>query len=509
VPSSRRRCGAGALWFAAAAALVLLTPAPAEAYIGPGAGFVLLSSILTFVATIFLALLALVLWPFRKAWRIFRPVRRGPAFARRLIVVGLDGQDAGLTERLMTQGKLPVLKTLAEIGGYRRLRATSSSESPSVWSWFSTGADPGKDNASKPFWCVLGEHGIWSTILRVPITDPPDKFHGAQLSAMSVPDLRGTNGTFTLLTTRPTEGQRQTGLRIPLEFKNDRALCELPGPENSFMKSAPALRVRLAINLIRPTRAVRVEADGASVVLQPGRMSDWIPMNFGALPGVKISGICRLLLLEMDDHVSLYVTPINIDPDKPARPIAYPRYYATYLAKRVGRFATLGFAEDTRALNEGVIGVGDFVRQAYDVDREREAIFFAGLDRLRSGALVCVFDCTDRVQHVCGPDTAEIEKLYRHNDALVGRIMATLRPDDLFLVLSGHGFAANSATGITAESPGILFSNRKIDSADPGLVDIAPTVLRTFGVTPLPQMGGASLFDFAASTAGRARGVAT
>ena len=26
---------------------------------------------------------------------------------------------------------------------------------------------------SKPFWAVLGEHRIWSTILRVPITFPP------------------------------------------------------------------------------------------------------------------------------------------------------------------------------------------------------------------------------------------------------------------------------------------------------------------------------------------------
>ena len=33
---------------------------------------------------------------------------------------------------------------------------------------------------------------IWSTILRVPITFPPDNFYGAQLSAMCVPDLLGT-----------------------------------------------------------------------------------------------------------------------------------------------------------------------------------------------------------------------------------------------------------------------------------------------------------------------------
>ena len=49
---------------------------------------------------------------------------------------------------------------------------------------------------SKPFWTILGEHSVWSTILRVPITFPPDRFYGAELSAMCVPDLLGTQGTF-------------------------------------------------------------------------------------------------------------------------------------------------------------------------------------------------------------------------------------------------------------------------------------------------------------------------
>ena len=36
-----------------------------------------------------------------------------------------------------------------------------------------------------------------TSILRVPITFPPDRFGGKLLSAMCVPDLRGTQGTFT------------------------------------------------------------------------------------------------------------------------------------------------------------------------------------------------------------------------------------------------------------------------------------------------------------------------
>ncbi len=102
----------------------------------------------------------------------------------------------------------------------------------------------------------------------------------------------------------------------------------------------------------------------------------------------------------MGEHFSLYVAPINLDPESPAMPISHPAYYATYLAKKVGAFATLGLAEDTWALNEGVTDDGTFLKQTYDIDRERESMFFAALDRLRQGALVCVFDATDRIQHM-------------------------------------------------------------------------------------------------------------
>jgi predicted AlkP superfamily phosphohydrolase/phosphomutase len=194
------------------------------------------------------------------------------------------------------------------------------------------------------------------------------------------------------------------------------------------------------------------------MTLTPGRMSEWITVTFRLAPGVTVTGICRLLLTELGEHFSLYVTPINIDPDRPAMPISHPPFYATYLARRIGKFATLGLAEDTGALNAGVIGEDAFLQQVYDIDREREAMFFAALDRLRSGVLVSVFDATDRIQHMfwrqldegrgadrerpaVTTDANPIEELYAHNDALIGRILARLRPDDVLMVLSDHGFA--------------------------------------------------------------------
>ena len=88
------------------------------------------------------------------------------------------------------------------------------------------------------------------------------------------------------------------------------------------------------------------------------------------------------------------------NPDRPALPISYPFTYSIYLAKTLGPYATLGVAEDTSALNEGVIDEDAFLRQTYDIHAERERMFFDALEKTRRGAVVCVFDITDRLQHM-------------------------------------------------------------------------------------------------------------
>ncbi len=168
---------------------------------------------------------------------------------------------------------------------------------------------------SKPFWAVLGEHRIWSTILRVPVTFPPDRFYGAELSAMSVPDLLGTQGTFILFTTRLAgERFKEGGIRVPVTVAGNRIDTAVQGPENPFAADARPLQVPLGIVLDRIRRQVEVDAGGTRVTLTPGRLSDWVTLRFRAAPGIAVSGITRLLVIEMDDHFSLYMSPINIDP---------------------------------------------------------------------------------------------------------------------------------------------------------------------------------------------------
>ena len=105
-------------------------------------------------------------------------------------------------------------------------------------------------------------------------------------------------------------------------------------------------------------------------------------------------------LKETDPHFKLYMTPINIDPDKPALPISHPFTYAVYLSKTQGRYSTLGLAEDTWGLNERVLDEEAFLKQAWSIHDERERMFFDALEKTKRGTVVCVFDITDRLQHM-------------------------------------------------------------------------------------------------------------
>ncbi|MDH3255071.1 MAG: alkaline phosphatase family protein [Acidobacteriota bacterium] len=500
--SSGRRLAAITILLATALAAAA---APASAYVGPGAGFALVSSCFVVFTTLVIALLTILIWPFRLLWRSVRKKKIGKPRVKRLIVVGLDGQDPRLTNRFLEEGKLPNFAKLAESGCYLPLATTFPSVSPVAWSSFSTGVHPAKHNIfdfldrdlktympllsstdigsvhrflnlgkyriplhkpelrllrkSRPFWSYLGEANIWSTVLRVPITFPPDRFYGAELAAMCVPDLLGTQGTFILFTTRSSDEKfKEGGIRVHLQASGDRFDFQFEGPENIFLKDGSPMMLPVSVALDRSNRKASITLAGDTHELEQGVLSDWVKLTFKAAPGVKVQGICRLMITEMGEHFSLYVTPISFDPEKPAMPISHPSYYSTYLAKKIGPYSTLGLAEDTWALNENVIDDATFLEMTWDIDEERRKMFFAAMDRLREGSLVCVFDGTDRIQHMFwryledghpaarNRETAEhrnaIEDLYQRNDELVGKVMSRLKPDDLLMVISDHGFTS-------------------------------------------------------------------
>lgn len=468
------------------------------AYIGPGAGFAFLGSFLTLLWALIVSVGTLMTWPIRMA---IKAIRRSKSLknarVKKVIFLGLDGFDPGLAERFMAEGRLPNLSGLREKGSYRRLRTTFPSLSPVAWSTFATGVNPAKHNIfdflnrnlksylpelsssrvnrplrvwkigkytiplsrpsvdmrrkSVPFWKILGEHQVESTILRVPITFPPEKFNGRLLSAMCTPDLRGTQGSFSFFSTRQEKVSYEQGSRYPLERNGKSITGWLEGPEHPLITSADVLKIPFTIKLNGSREGGTLEIQDEKHPLRIGEYTPWVNVKFSAGIGMNAHGICRFLLTHLEPDVNLYATPINIDPENPALPISHPAYYSAYLAKLLGTFATVGMAEDTWALNEGAIDDDAFLEQAYAIHQEREAMFFSALDRLKHGVAACVFDSSDRIQHMFyrylenrahGKHQNTIQDMYSRMDAMVGRAMKYIDKDTAFFVLSDHGFGS-------------------------------------------------------------------
>src|SRR5512135_2172464 len=93
------------------------------------------------VAAVLAAALALPLVDCNRTLPGGKPLRKAK---ERVFVLGFDGMDPTLARRFMDEGKLPNLKALADEGTFNRLKSTQPSESPTAWSSFATGVNPGK-----------------------------------------------------------------------------------------------------------------------------------------------------------------------------------------------------------------------------------------------------------------------------------------------------------------------------------------------------------------------------
>ena len=482
----------------------LSTSLPVNAYIGPGAGVAFVSSFLVVIVTFLLAFLTIVTWPLR--WMIHKlrgRIALGKSRVRRVVILGLDGQDPQLTEKFLEEGDLPNFSRLRRDGSYTRLQTSLPAESPVAWASFQTGCNPGKhrvfdflvpnrksylpelcsarvepprrslkigsyriplskpliksERRSQSFWKILGDFGIFSNIIRVPTSFPPEKFRGVLLSAMSVPDLRGTQGTFSYYSSDPREVETFTGGERIL-VKGNKGLFKtfILGPENPIRKPVRTMKISLQIKIGLNDCDACLRIGKKEYKLLTREYSEWIPLKFRAGLGINVHGMCRFLLLETSPQLKLYMGPINIAPDRPVLPISHPATYSMYLSKTQGKFCTLGLAEDTWALNEGVLDEKDFLKQAFLVHEERKKMFFDALDHTRQGLIVCVFDITDRIQHMFWryleedhpantvkdkkEHRDEIRNLYRRMDTLLGQTLEKIDDETLVIVMSDHGF---------------------------------------------------------------------
>ena len=423
-----------------------------------------------------------------------------PAEAR-LIIVGFDGMDPNLAQQWMDAGKLPNFSKLAEQGSFHPLATSNPPQSPVAWSSFATGLAPGEHGIydflrrdantyspdfsisetrppenvveifglslpldegeiinrrqGSPFWMDAEEQGARSTIIRVPVSYPPDPIH-RMMAGMGVPDLLGTQGTYTLYTTRPVAAAGTSSSRVIRMRPNRKGRIEttLEGPIDPIHEEHKPLSTAL---ILEPAgEGASIQLAEKTIELKVGEWSEWIRVEFDVLGPISVTGIVRLNLVAGYPRPQLYVSPINIDPEAPVVPLSSPPDYAAKLAARIGLFHTIGMPEETWSLNENHISDKTWLEMLKTNLDEREAMFFDAMGKNDSEILVGVFVQTDRVSHMfyrgidekhpLFPETDEqargaIEWIYTEADRILGKIMAEMKPNDRLIVLSDHGFA--------------------------------------------------------------------
>ena len=75
------------------------------------------------------------------------------------------------------------------------------------------------------------------------------------------------------------------------------------------------------------------------------------------------------------------------------------------------------------------------------------------------------------------------------NETMLGAIPAKL------FITNLNKWSGDHAASDYKETPGVLFTNIKIADDDPGIIDMAATVLDYFNLEKPPEMEGKTIFD--------------
>jgi predicted AlkP superfamily phosphohydrolase/phosphomutase len=377
----------------------------------------------------------------------------GRPLGRKLLVVGCDGMDPGIVDRLMAAGQLPNLKRLGDRGVFTMMRSSIPPQSPVAWGSFISGADPGRfgifdflhrDPATyapmfsqsdtlpsrltvnlgkyriplKPgkvvlkregpaFWDFLEERGIPATIFKVPTNYPPSASKQRTLAGMGTPDIQGTYGIYTLYTSDERESQNELAAAVVYYAyvdENNVMEGQIEGPKNDLVENGEPIAVPFKAYVDNRHRTVRIDIQGREVLLAEKAYSEWVEVDFSLIPNLaSVTGMVKFYLMEMGERFRLYVSPVHISPRQPAVPISTPAGYSRELADRVGLFHTIGLPADTKALSNGTFAMENFIVQSLSVFEESCRLFDHELQRFQrqqQGLLFFYFSSLDQGQHM-------------------------------------------------------------------------------------------------------------
>jgi len=397
----------------------------------------------------------------------------------KVLLVGMDGLDPKVAGRLMDEGKLPNFKRLSEDGSFLNLSTSFPPHSPVAWTSIATGVNPAKHGifdfikrdpksympelslfkssggisgtkytssvCAKQFWKKTSESGIPTTVIRFPVSFPPEKVNGNLLCGLGVPDIKGMLSSYRFYTEEDVSDKKV----LNVSFSDGVCDTVISGPKTRKGEYVVDVTTPLKIEISDDDATLSVS--GKTYVVREGEFSEFIRVKFKLGAFKSTYGICRAFLISTQPF-RLYLTTVQIDPENPWVPISHPADYAKNLAGEIGLFYTLGIPEETDPLVDGRINEKLFLSQCAQIEKQREKMFWFGFERFKKGVYAFVFDTSDRIQHVFWRNkllegrefnvSPEIEDYWVKKDDFLGRLLDKTTKDTLFLIASDHGFTS-------------------------------------------------------------------
>jgi len=390
---------------------------------------------------------------------------------KKVIVIGFDGMDPRLSEKMMDEGLLPNFDKLRQQGGYKPLATSNPPQSPVAWANFINGAGPGTHGIfdfihrnpehqyapfyssaetvpgegswevgkhklqltfwpfnhqptvtylrrkGKPFWDYLDEAEIPTKFYDIPANYPPSPSHHGHhscLSGMGTPDMLGTYGTYQHISEDGPARAKTigNGKRSMLFFEHEKANAKLYGPKNDFLINPEEINIDFRVYRDLETKTAAIEIQSHNILLQESQWSQWIKLDFeltmpSFLPNEHLSGICKFYLQEVSPNFRLYVTPINIDPSDSAVVLSEPEEFVEEISQELGLFYTTGFQEDFNARKDNTLSDAEYIIQTGHVLEERLKLMKYSLDHYDTGLLFFYFSSTDLQAHILWWDSDE------------------------------------------------------------------------------------------------------
>ena len=399
------------------------------------------------------------------------------------MLIGLDAFDPKRFERLYEAGRMPNLGKYVDTERYSRFAVTNPPQSEVSWTSIATGLNPGghgmfdfvhRDPATyalnvsllptksglggtqfaEPFNATtifdqVVKKGYQATALWWPALFPARVQSPVRsLPGLGTPDLLGRLGVGTFFTTNAAMADFE-GRKTPVALLNkqgQRYSGKLAGPMRKTNEGAEPATLNVDIDVHSHSSAT-VQIGPYKHVMHIGEWSPIFELEFKVSRFFSLPTLTSAILTKLDGDVCLYLLPLQVHPLKSPWHYGTPRDFVRSSWKDAGPFLTVGWPQDTTALEDGFIDDKMFIDLCHMIIDVRERMLMYHLDQFQDGILASVFDTLDRMQHMFLRDRPElIDEWYIKLDGIVGRVEQRLKQKGIFestklIVVSDHGFA--------------------------------------------------------------------